>query len=158
MTCEQVVGYLLEGEGLDFLRESLSWVVQQLMGSGGIGAGRGRARRADAGGAAHAPQRLPGAAVADVGGRARAGDREAQARQLLPVLPRVAPALGAGARLGRAYVAGVSTRKVDQVIESLAGLDAVADRGRPDRVLDGERLEADPAELEGLRRRTSTRS
>jgi hypothetical protein len=31
MTCEQVVGYLLEGEGLDFLRESLSWVVQQLM-------------------------------------------------------------------------------------------------------------------------------
>jgi hypothetical protein len=32
MTCEQVVGYLLEGEGLDFLRESLSWVVQQSCG------------------------------------------------------------------------------------------------------------------------------
>jgi transposase-like protein len=31
MTSEEVVGYLLEGEGLDFLRESLSWVVQQLM-------------------------------------------------------------------------------------------------------------------------------
>jgi hypothetical protein len=31
MTVEQVVGYLLEGEGLDFLRESLGWVVQQLM-------------------------------------------------------------------------------------------------------------------------------
>ena len=31
MTAEEVVGYLLEGEGLDFLRESLSWVVQQLM-------------------------------------------------------------------------------------------------------------------------------
>ena len=31
MTAEQVVGYLLEGEGLDFLRESLTWVVQQLM-------------------------------------------------------------------------------------------------------------------------------
>jgi len=30
-TAEEVVGYLLEGEGLDFLRESLSWVVQQLM-------------------------------------------------------------------------------------------------------------------------------
>ena len=29
MTSEQVVGYLLEGEGLDGLRESLSWVVQQ---------------------------------------------------------------------------------------------------------------------------------
>lgn len=32
MTAGQVVGYPLEGEeGLDFLRESLSWVVQQLM-------------------------------------------------------------------------------------------------------------------------------
>ena len=31
MTAEQVVGYLLEGEGLDVLRESLAWVVQQLM-------------------------------------------------------------------------------------------------------------------------------
>ena len=31
MTAEEVVGYLLEGEGLDFLRESLSWVCQQLM-------------------------------------------------------------------------------------------------------------------------------
>src|SRR4029434_6777711 len=31
MTSAEVVGYLLEGEGLDFLRESLAWVVQQLM-------------------------------------------------------------------------------------------------------------------------------
>src|SRR5215218_7278660 len=31
MTTEEVVGYLLEGEGLDFLRESLAWVCQQLM-------------------------------------------------------------------------------------------------------------------------------
>jgi transposase-like protein len=31
MTVEQVVSYLLEEEGLDFLRESLTWVVQQLM-------------------------------------------------------------------------------------------------------------------------------
>jgi hypothetical protein len=29
MTAEQVVAYLLEGEGLDFLRESLTWVAQQ---------------------------------------------------------------------------------------------------------------------------------
>jgi hypothetical protein len=34
MTAEQVVGYLLGGEGLDFLRESLAWVVQQLMEAG----------------------------------------------------------------------------------------------------------------------------
>jgi transposase-like protein len=31
MTAEQAVGYLLEEDGLDFLRESLTWVVQQLM-------------------------------------------------------------------------------------------------------------------------------
>jgi transposase-like protein len=31
MTAEEVVSYLLEEEGLDFLRESLCWVVQQLM-------------------------------------------------------------------------------------------------------------------------------
>jgi hypothetical protein len=31
MAAEQVVGYLLEEDGVDFLRESLAWVVQQLM-------------------------------------------------------------------------------------------------------------------------------
>src|SRR5215470_10662197 len=44
MTAEEVVGYLIEGEGLDFLRESLVWVVQQLMEaevSELIGAARG---------------------------------------------------------------------------------------------------------------------
>jgi putative transposase len=44
MTAEQVVSYLLEEEGLDFLRESLTWVVQQVMEgevSQLIGAARG---------------------------------------------------------------------------------------------------------------------
>src|SRR5437667_9471422 len=44
MTTDEVVGYLLEGEGLDFLRESLTWVCQQLMEaevSELVGAGRG---------------------------------------------------------------------------------------------------------------------
>jgi transposase-like protein len=31
MTAEKVVSFLLEEEGVDFLRESLRWVVQQLM-------------------------------------------------------------------------------------------------------------------------------
>jgi hypothetical protein len=31
MTAERVVGYLLVEEGVDFLRESLAWVVQRLM-------------------------------------------------------------------------------------------------------------------------------
>ena len=46
MTAEQVVSYLLEEEGVDFLRESLCWVVQQLMEaevSELIGAEHGRA-------------------------------------------------------------------------------------------------------------------
>ena len=44
MTADEVVGYLLEGEGLDVLRESLLWVCQQLMEaevSELVGAGRG---------------------------------------------------------------------------------------------------------------------
>ena len=79
MTTEQVVGYLLEGEGLDFLRESLSWVVQQLMEaevSELIGAERGGAVER----AADASQRLPAAGVADAGGRDRARDPEDPAR------------------------------------------------------------------------------
>jgi hydrogenase-4 membrane subunit HyfE len=31
MTVEQAVGYLLEGDGLDVLRKSLTWGVQRLM-------------------------------------------------------------------------------------------------------------------------------
>src|SRR5512146_2506378 len=82
MTAEEVVGYLLEGEGLDFLRESLAWVVEQLMEaevSELIGAGRGE----------RAPE-----------------ERERRGRALVSVVRE-------------AYVAGVSTRKVDQVVESL---------------------------------------
>jgi transposase-like protein len=82
MTCEQVVGYLLEGEGLDFLRESLSWVVQQLMEAEvteQIAAARGE----------RAPeQRLThrngyrARQWQTRSGRARAGDPEAAPRQL----------------------------------------------------------------------------
>ena len=111
MTAEQVVSYLLEEDGLDFLRESLTWVVQQLMEaevSELVGAG---SRRAGAGGAADASQRLPGPDVGDAGGRDRAGDPEDPSRQLLPVVPRAAPPVRAGARLGRA--GGLRRRRLD---------------------------------------------
>ena len=111
MTAEEVVGYLLEGEGLDFLRESLTLGLPAADGGGGVGAGRRRPRRAGTRGAADAPQRLPLAAVADACGRDRARDPEAPPRQLLPELPRAAPALRAGARLGRA--GGVRRRRLD---------------------------------------------
>ena len=93
MTAEQVVSYLLEEDGLDFLRESLTLGRAAVDGGGGVGAGRRRSRRAGAGGAADASQRLPGADVGDAGGRDRAGDPEAPPRQLLPELPGAAPAL-----------------------------------------------------------------
>src|SRR5262249_43988061 len=64
MTAEQVVSYLLEEEGVDFLRESLALGRAAADGGGGVGADRRRARGAQFG-AAQAPQRLPGADVGD---------------------------------------------------------------------------------------------
>jgi hypothetical protein len=92
MTAEQVVAYLLEGEeGLDFLRVSLRWVVQQLMEaevSELVGADRRRARRAQPG-AADASQRLSAAPLGHARRRARARDPEDPARLVLPELMRV---------------------------------------------------------------------
>src|SRR5919201_824081 len=120
MTAEQVVGYLLEGEGLDFLRESLSWVVQQLMEaevSDLIGAERGE----------RTSERL----THRNGYRARAWSTGAGEIELaIPKLrrgsylpsflePRKRSEQALVAVVQEAYVAGVSTRKVDQVVESL---------------------------------------
>ena len=121
MTAEQVVGYLLEGEGLDFLRESLAWVVQQLMEaevSELVGATRG--------------ERAPGERLTHRNGyRARAWQTRAGELELaIPKLrrgsyfpsflePRRRSEQALVAVVQEAYVAGVSTRKVDQVVESL---------------------------------------
>ena len=120
MTCEQVVGYLLEGEGLDFLRESLSWVVQQLMEaevSELVGAERGE----------RTPERL----THRNGYRARPWQTRAGELELaIPKIrrgsyfpsflePRRRSEQALVAVVQEAYVAGVSTRKVDQVVESL---------------------------------------
>jgi putative transposase len=148
MTSEQVVGYLLEGEGLDFLRESLSWVVQQLMEaevSELVGAERG--------------ERAPEERLTHRNGyRARRWDTRAGELELaIPKLrrgsyfpsflePRRRSEQALVSVVQEAYVAGVSTRKVDQVVESLglrisksevsricAGLDEQVDafRNRP---------------------------
>jgi len=121
MTTEQVVGYLLEGEGLDFLRESLLWVVQQLMEaevSELVGAGRG--------------ERAPDERVTHRNGyrsrtwATRAGEIELAIPKIrrgsyfpsfLEPRKRSEQALVAVGQ--EAYVAGVSTRKVDQLVESL---------------------------------------
>jgi putative transposase len=121
MTCEQVVCYLLEGEGLDFLRESLSWVVQQLMEaevSELVGAARG--------------ERVPGERLTHRNGyRVRSwATRAGEVELAIPKLrrgsyfpsflePRRRSEQALVSVVQEAYVAGVSTRKVDQVVESL---------------------------------------
>jgi len=121
MTGEQVVGYLLEGEGLDFLRESLLWVCQQLMEaevSELVGAGRG--------------ERAPEERLTYRNGyrprpwHTRAGELELAIPKLrrgsyFPSFlePRKRSEQALVAVVQEAYVAGVSTRKVDQVVESL---------------------------------------
>jgi transposase-like protein len=121
MTTEQVVGYLLEGEGLDFLRESLCWVVQQLMEaevSELVGAARG--------------ERAPEERLTHRNGyRARLwATRAGEIELAIPKLrrgsyfpsflePRRRSEQALVSVVQEAYVAGVSTRKVDQVVESL---------------------------------------
>jgi len=120
MTTEEVVGYLLEGEGLDFLRESLAWVVQQLMEaevSELIGAERGE----------RTPERL----THRNGYRSRSWSTRAGELELaIPKIrrgsyfpsflePRKRSEQALVSVVQEAYVAGVSTRKVDQVVESL---------------------------------------
>ena len=148
MTAEEVVGYLLEGEGLDFLRESLSWVVQQLMEaevSELVGAARG--------------ERAPEERLTYRNGyrtrswSTRAGELELAIPKIrrgsyFPSFlePRKRSEQALVSVVQEAYVAGVSTRKVDQVVESLglrisksevsricAGLDEQVDafRNRP---------------------------
>jgi putative transposase len=121
MTTEQVAGYLLEGEGLDFLRESLAWVCQQLMEaevSELVGAARG--------------ERAPEERLTHRNGyRARPWSTRAGELELaIPKLrrgsyfpsflePRRRSEQALVSVVQEAYVAGVSTRKVDQVVESL---------------------------------------
>ena len=121
MTADEVVGYLLEGEGLDFLRESLTWVCQQLMEaevSELVGAERG--------------ERAPEERLTHRNGyrlrpwHTRAGELELAIPKLrrgsyFPSFlePRRRSEQALVSVVQEAYVAGVSTRKVDQVVESL---------------------------------------
>jgi transposase-like protein len=121
MTAEQVVSYLIEGEGLDFLRESLSWMVQQLM----------EAEVTELVGAAHG-ERAPEERLTQRNGyrprtwATRAGEIELAIPKIrrgsyFPSFldPRRRSEQALVSVVQEAYVAGVSTRKVDQVVESL---------------------------------------
>jgi transposase-like protein len=120
MTAEEVVGYLLEEEHVDFLRESLRWFVERLMD----------AEVTELIGAAHG-ERTEDRATHRNGYRSRRWDTRAGELELqIPKLrrgsyfpsflqPRKRSEQALLSVIQQAYVAGVSTRKVDQVVESL---------------------------------------
>jgi putative transposase len=120
MTAEEVVAKLMSDEHADFLRESLRWMVEQLMEaevSGLVGAELG--------------ERTPDRATHRNGYRARRWDTRAGEIELqIPKLRRGSyfPSFLEPRRrseqallnvVQRAYVCGVSTRRVDQLVESL---------------------------------------
>jgi putative transposase len=120
MTAEEVVAKLMSDEHADLLRESLRWMVEQLMEvevSALIGAERG--------------ERTPDRATHRNGYRARRWDTRAGELELqIPKLRRGSyfPSFLEPRRrseqallnvVQQAYVTGVSTRKVDQLVESL---------------------------------------
>ena len=120
MTAEQVVSYLLEEEGLDFLRESLAWVVQQLM----------EAEVSELIGAEHGERSVDRLTHRN-GYRPRRWDTRAGEIELaIPKIrrgsyfpsflePRRRSEQALVSVIQQAYVCGVSTRKVDQLVESL---------------------------------------
>jgi len=121
MTVDEVVSYFLEGEGIDYVRESLAWVCQQLMEaevSELVGAARG--------------ERAPEERLTHRNGyrqrvwATRAGEVELAIPKIrrgsyFPSFlePRRRSEQALVSVIQEAYVAGVSTRKVDQVVESL---------------------------------------
>jgi len=120
MTADEVVSELLSEEHADFLRESLRWMVGQLM----------EAEVTELVGAAHG-ERTPDRATHRNGYRPRRWDTRAGELELqIPKLRRGSyfPSFLEPRRrseqallnvVQQAYVCGVSTRKVDQLVESL---------------------------------------
>jgi putative transposase len=121
MTVDEVVSCFLEGEGVDYLRESLTWVCQQLMEaevSDLVGADLGK--------------RAPEERLTHRNGY-RARPWQTRAGEIELAIPKIRrgsyfPSFLEPRRrseqalvsvVQEAYVAGVSTRKVDQVVESL---------------------------------------
>jgi putative transposase len=120
MTAEQVVDHLLSEEHADFVRESLRWMVEQLM----------EVEVTELVGAAHG-ERTPERLTHRNGYRPRRWDTRAGEIELqIPKLRRGSyfPSFLEPRRrseqallnvIQQAYVCGVSTRRVDQLVESL---------------------------------------
>ena len=120
MTAAQLADKLLASEHADVLRESVAWMVAELMEadvSAQIGAELGE-RTPDGDPA----QRLPVPRLGHPGRRARAGHPQAADRQLLPVVSwsrAGAPSRPWSRWSRRPMSTGCRTRKVDRLVEQL---------------------------------------
>ena len=121
MTVDEVVSYFLEGEGVDVLRDSLRWVCQQLMEaevSELVGAARGE--RAPEERLTHRNGYRPRPWATRAGEIELAIPKPRRGSYFPSFLePRRRSEQALVSVVQEAYVAGVSTRKVDQVVESL---------------------------------------
>jgi putative transposase len=139
MTAEEVVDHLLSDEHADFVRESLRWMVEQLM----------EFEVTELVGAAHG-ERTPERATHRNGYRQRRWDTRAGEIELqIPKLRRGSyfPSFLEPRRrseqallnvVQQAYVCGVSTRRVDQLVESLGLRISKSEVSRIAQGLDGQ--------------------
>ena len=122
-TVADVVAQVRDGRLEDFVREAVVLVARELMEGEITRGGRRRARRGRAGGAGDASQRVSPAGVGDEGrGDRAAGPAQAVGAGVLPVVswrPRRPAEQAIVAVVMEAYVNGVSTRKVDRLVEQL---------------------------------------
>ena len=123
MTAAQAVDKLMASASTPMCCASASrWWSRELMEAEVAGADRRRARRARAGAASRSATAIGRAGVDTRVGEIELAIPKLRSGQLLPELPGAAQARRAGA--GRAssqeaYVNGVSTRKVDRLVEQL---------------------------------------
>ena len=117
---------LEKGSDATFLREMIGFAAERLMAAGDRGAVRGRRRRAQHR-AAQPPQRLPRPGLGDARGHGRAADPQAAPRQLLPgfLEPRRMAEKALTAVIQEAYIQGISTRSVDDLVKAL-GMEGIS--------------------------------
>ena len=104
----------------DPLREIVRWTIQELM-EAEVAAQIGAGRYERSGERSHPAQRVPHAAVGHAGGQPGAADSEAAAGSYFPswLEPRRRAEQALVAVVAEAYVQGVSTRKVEALVQAL---------------------------------------
>jgi transposase-like protein len=121
LTTREAVQEVLASEHADVRRESVALMVREIMELEVAQLAEGGAGRAGAGAPPGAAQWLSGAPVGYAGRGDRAADPQAADGQLSPVVlePRRRAEQALVAVVQEAYVNGVSTRKVDRLVEQM---------------------------------------